>query len=208
VRRDGEPVAEAHAAVTEPDATPPPGPKGWRRHYTRTRAIVAAASAAALGAFALLEGSLDLVDRFRDEPCAEVQAGTLGEPRLDASVTRGQSLELSGSSTDGLTAERLAEPGKMIALSLTAKGYRGEPLRVWARVLTQDGAPVDELELPDLLVSEWTPDKCDDSNEAQAWSPVPRTPGSYLIQISLRTKDREGLDSARTPVFEVPASGP
>ena len=187
---------------------PPPPPRGWRRYYTRTRAIVAAVSAAALGAFAILEGTLDLVDRFRDEPCADLQATTLGDPRLDASVTRGQSLELSGGSTDGLTAERLAEPGKLVALSLTAKGYKGEPLRVWARVLTKDGAPVDELELPDLLVNEWTPNKCDDTFEAEAWSPVPRTPGSYLIQIRLRTKAREVLESKRTPVFEVPAAGP
>lgn len=192
----------------EPPQPPPPQPTGWRRYYTRTRATVAAASAAVLATLAILEGSLDLVDRFRDEPCADLQDTSLGDPRLDASVTRGQSLDLSGGSTDGLSPERLSEPGKMVGLSLTAKGYKGEPLHVWARVITKDGAPVDELELPDLLVSEWTPNKCDDSLETDAWSPVPQTPGAYLIQIRLRTKDRELLRTARTPVFEVGASEP
>ena len=194
--------------MTAADAPPPPQPTGWRRYYTRTRAIVAAASAAVLALLAILEGSLDLVDRFRDEPCADVHATSLGEPRLDSSVTRGQSLELSGGSTDGLTPERLAQPGKLVGLSMTAKGYKGEPLHVWARVLTKDGAPVDELELPDLLVREWKPTTCDDSLEADAWSPVPQEPGAYLIQIRLRTKDRELLRTARTPLFEVGASAP
>ena len=206
MRRVGSALAEGRAAVTTPD--PPPSPqRGWRRYYTRTRAIVAAASAAVLATLALLEGTLDLVDRFRDEPC-DLHATSLGEPRLDSSVTRGQSLELSGGSTDGLTAERLAQPGKLVGLSMTAKGYRDERLHVWARVLTKDGAPVDELELPDLLVQEWKPTTCDDSLETEAWSPVPQTPGSYLIQIRLRTVDRQLLRTARTPVFEVSSTEP
>lgn len=187
------------------EQTPPPQ-TGWRRYYTRTRAIVAGSTAAILAGFALLNGTLDLVDRVSGgSTCPDVHDVTLGQPTLSRLVTRGESLELDGASKAGLTKERLAQPGKRVTVHADAKGYDGEPLEIRAWVLTGNGGPVPGAELRDQLVREWEPDGCDDGTDTVVWSPIPQRPGEYSIEIRIREKGtREVLRSARSEAFPVP----
>ena len=197
---------------TEPQTEPPKPPgrllAAWRRHYTRTRAIVGGIAAAALTSFALLEGVFNLFPGFRpDEPCARVKDVTLGEPTLDQLVTRRESLERQGASTVGLTPERLAQPGKLVSLEIAATGYEDEPLAVFTWMLTADGAPLPEPEFRNYLVEEWPPGGCEDSKRVQVWTPVPASAGEYQIQIQVRQAgSRDVLEEKRTPVFPVEAA--
>jgi hypothetical protein len=188
------------------DATPPPA-GGWRRYYTRTRALVAAASAALLGTVAVLNATLDVVDRIRgDDTCADVHSIVLAPPDVSPSVTRGQSLELDGASKSGLTRERLLQPGRRVAVDVTAKGYKAEQLDIEAWMLTEGGAPVPGAELSHQLVETWTPSGCEDSKQATVWAPAPATPGRYQIQIQIRDKAAGNrLKSAKTEAFAVEA---
>ena len=192
--------------MTEP-TPPPPEETGWRRHYTRTRAIAASATAGILVVFALLNGTLDLVDRVTgdDSSCADVHDVTLEQPTLSRLVTRGESLELDGASKEGLTKERLAQPGKRVTVHAKATGYDGAPLEIRAWVLTGNGGPVPGAELRDQLVREWTPDGCDDGIDPVVWSPIPARPGEYSIEIQVREKgERDTLRRARSEPFPVP----
>ena len=180
-----------------------------RRRYTKTRAIVAAIAAAALTGFALLEGVFNLFPGFRpDEPCARVKDVTLGEPTLDRLVTRRESLEREGASLAGVPAERLAQPGKYVSLELAAEGYEDDPLEVWTRALTADGATVPEPELGNQLVETWKPDGCQDSKRVFSWTPVPASAGEYQIQIQVKPagSPREVLEEIRTDLFPVEAT--
>jgi hypothetical protein len=188
-------------------APPPPDSTGWRRYYTRTRAIAAGSTAAILATFALLNGTLDLFDRVtgKDSACADEHEVTLEQPTVSRLVTRGESLELDGASKAGLTKERLAEPGKRVTLHANAKGYDGDPLEIRAWVLTGNGGPVPGAELRDQLVREWTPDGCDDGTDTVVWSPIPQRAGDYSIQIQIRQRgSREALRTARSEPFPVP----
>jgi hypothetical protein len=193
--------------VTE-QTPPPPDSTGWRRYYTRTRAIAAGATAAILATFALLNGTLDLVDRVKgDTPtCADDHDITLEKPRLSRLVTRGQQLELDGASTAGMTKERLGQPGKRVLVHVKATGYKNEPLEIHAWLLTGDGAPVKGTESSNQLLREWTPGGCNDGTDAATWYPLPEQPGDYAIQVRVTEKgSREVLRSEDSDPFPVGA---
>ena len=192
--------------MTEP--TPPTPQQGWRRYYTRTRAIAAGSTAAILATFALLNGTLDLVDRVKgDEPaCADDHEITVEKPRLSGVVTRGQQLERDGASTAGMTKERLAQPGKRVSVHVTATGYRDEPLEMRASALTADGALVTGGERSDQLLGDWTPGGCRDGTDRSTWYPLPEQPGEYSIEVSVHEKGvRQALDSEPSDPFTVAA---
>jgi hypothetical protein len=196
--------------VTEAPRVPGRLEAALRRHYTKTRAIVAGVTAAALTSFALLEGVFNLFPGFRpDEPCARVRDVILGEPTLDRLVTRRESLEREGASLKGLSAERLAQPGKYVSLEIKATGYEDKLLQVFTRILTADGAPVrqPDAEFKDYLVEDWSPGGCEDSRRFQVWTPVPAAAGEYLIQLQVRPSgSRDVLEERRTQLFPVDAA--
>jgi hypothetical protein len=210
VRQDEGSDADRHDPVTEAPREPGRLEAALRRHYTRTRAVVAGVAAAAITGFALLEGVFNLFPGFRpDEPCARVQDVTLAEPTLDRLVTRREALERQGASLEGIPAERLAQPGKFVSLEIKAIGYEDKPLEVFTWVLTADGAPVrqPDPEFSNYLVQEWPPDGCEDSTRVQVWTPVPASAGQYLIQVQVRPAgSREVLEESRTQVFAVDAA--
>lgn len=192
----------------QPAAEPGSKPSAdWRRHVTRTRVIAASVAGALATTLGLVGGVFDIFPGLRpDEPCARVHAAKLADATLDASVTRGESLDLLGGSKDGVPKERLEQPGKLVSVQVSATGYEHDPLELRTWVLTDVGGPVPEPELRDLFVEQWTPGGCEDGKRVRAWSPVPSKPGRYLIQIEIRPKgSREVIESARTDVFAVDA---
>ena len=197
-----EPPADAPAGP--PSEPPPPArPPGWRRHLTRVRVAVGLVSGALLTAFALINGAFDLVPGLRpDPPCPSERDATITAPVLDASVTRGEALALQGADTDGVPAERLAQPGKLVSFDLVAVGFRGERVQIKARVRRESGGPVPDLEIRDQLVAELGPDRCRDKDHLEVWSAIPQEPGRYLIEIRVVTPEGDALHAARTPAFD------
>jgi hypothetical protein len=190
--------------VTENDAANPT-PRRWeklRGYYTRTRAVIAAAVAVLLSGFAILEGVFNLFPGLRDEPCPSEREATITPLELEATVTREEALDLEGASKEGLSAERLAQPGKFVSFDVVSVGFRDDPVQVWSRVRVGGGPLVGDLEIRNQLVETVQPDECKDRDHVDVWTALPAEAGSYVIEVRLRDPDGEWLHAARTDAFD------
>lgn len=175
----------------------------------RRRLAWIAAVPVVLGAVATAVGlTFDLFPSIRpDEPCEGAKGGELSDVTVDESVSREAYYEVTGASTNGVPADRLDDPGKLIHFDFRAEGFRHELLPVRTFVLTAGGEPARGPELTNQLAMELEPEECLDRGRRTVWARTPERSGRYLVEVRLLDPDDELLDTTRTEPFTASAPG-
>jgi hypothetical protein len=140
-------------------------------------------------------------------PTPAATGGEIEVTGLDPNRTLREHLKDVGLPTDAYTENELKRVGNVFDVSVVIKGYQGQeiPLRWTMRDAVAD-VELTEPEFNDQEADRFKPRSPEDRGTSRVWSPIPRDPGTYEIELRLIAPDGSVLARTRGPEFETPGA--